>query len=1175
MSITQADIKLMASARLTDEDDGGGMMSAVEVEDGVVNNLFPDISRLDRAYGRVNLRKAYPAIQTANKDMFYGAHAILTDAPDDPRVSVLMFTTKSYSDERNAAQDRIESYLAPGTVSQFVLLGNQLQGQRTLSAYSKADTMPPEAGEAYVLRQENAGGDLIGPEQYVRVSDVKAETQSFEDSSGKFERVVYIISITAPLNHRFIGASEVVRTERHNSPTLIRNSQVADASKYYGIVKLSEPVTAGAMAIKASTIYGQLVPASTAESPVVDAQAGVDRPNIAKSGEPYSEAVPISAGTASFGRAVVQGSVKLGSYFDDGKGILQDTAGVERGLVDYATGQITGITGITGVQTYRATPATAVYDVAITADEVIGINNAGMTFIKTMRPIPTPGTLVIDYMAQGRWYRMVDGGDGGIVDAGGGAGSINYETGSVVITLGAIPDVGSRIIYTWTTPQHYDGGANVIPAVMKPGQLDFFIPGGGRIQPSTLSLSWLAGGVAKTATDNGTGGIVGDATGEVDYWEGKVSIAPTLVMDNETIINLMYKLPTGYEEAFSGYSIVDGNVVFSIANAPIKPGSFGGSFTCEQYYNKVYREDPTRHASGRYREETTLNIVRFYDNGSGILSVRFGPKTVTGTINYTTGEAVLPVEYHHERNSGNGYEKYVWDGKIVGSINARYTGSSPTLTDKTVTHDVTNNIINLAPTNTRQIMPGSIEFIWNDKIHIDREGLIYTDWNRTTGSAVPVGSVDYSTGKVTITSWAGGGENLLNVRTLLTKTGDWITSEITFRTSGAPLRAGSFYIRATRSDGVLLSATGNSAGIISGTELEGLINHETGIAEIKFGKFVLDSSLSWLEKQEPWYDVANKLPDGTIWKPTYVEPGSIKYNAIVQSVMPLDASILGINPVRLPIDGRVPIIRPGDIVVIFSKQETELPNSLTAGQTINLPDVELAACTLIDTNGEKVAEEHYTTDREAGTITMASPLDLAAYTQPLVAQWRVEDMALVNEAQINGQLTLVGSLTHDYDPANTWVSSALIFGDLASRAHHVFSQATWTNVWSDKRIGADTTAKFNDLLYPIQLNNKNSIRDRWAIIFTSATSFNVVGEQSGQIATGTTNQDCSPINPITGEPYFTIPWNGWGSGWANNNVLRFNTDAAHAPIWIARTTINGAPTKEDDAFKLQIRGDAD
>ncbi|MGE4417779.1 MAG: hypothetical protein AB7D26_11115, partial [Marinobacterium sp.] len=103
MTILSTDIKLMASERLTDNEDGGGHMSAVEIQDGVVNNLFPDISRLDRTYGRVNLRKLYLAVRTANRDIYYGSHAIITDPPDDPRVSVVMFTTGSYTDERTNA----------------------------------------------------------------------------------------------------------------------------------------------------------------------------------------------------------------------------------------------------------------------------------------------------------------------------------------------------------------------------------------------------------------------------------------------------------------------------------------------------------------------------------------------------------------------------------------------------------------------------------------------------------------------------------------------------------------------------------------------------------------------------------------------------------------------------------------------------------------------------------------------------------------------------------------------------------------------------------------------------------------------------------------------------------------------------------------------------------------
>ena len=48
MAITNDDVKLFESQRLTDEEDGGGRVTGREVIDGNVNNLFQDISRIDR-----------------------------------------------------------------------------------------------------------------------------------------------------------------------------------------------------------------------------------------------------------------------------------------------------------------------------------------------------------------------------------------------------------------------------------------------------------------------------------------------------------------------------------------------------------------------------------------------------------------------------------------------------------------------------------------------------------------------------------------------------------------------------------------------------------------------------------------------------------------------------------------------------------------------------------------------------------------------------------------------------------------------------------------------------------------------------------------------------------------------------------------------------------------------
>ena len=57
MPIETNNLVLYKSERLTDTPDGGGKYSGQVVVDGESNNLFPDVSELDRTMGRVSLRK--------------------------------------------------------------------------------------------------------------------------------------------------------------------------------------------------------------------------------------------------------------------------------------------------------------------------------------------------------------------------------------------------------------------------------------------------------------------------------------------------------------------------------------------------------------------------------------------------------------------------------------------------------------------------------------------------------------------------------------------------------------------------------------------------------------------------------------------------------------------------------------------------------------------------------------------------------------------------------------------------------------------------------------------------------------------------------------------------------------------------------------------------------------
>ena len=99
MAIHNSDVKLFASQRLTGEEDGGGWVTGNEVIDGNVNNLFQDISGIDRTVGEVAPHKAFIGISTDNSDTCLWSHLILTEPP---RIK----TSASYYSKKN--RKRIE-----------------------------------------------------------------------------------------------------------------------------------------------------------------------------------------------------------------------------------------------------------------------------------------------------------------------------------------------------------------------------------------------------------------------------------------------------------------------------------------------------------------------------------------------------------------------------------------------------------------------------------------------------------------------------------------------------------------------------------------------------------------------------------------------------------------------------------------------------------------------------------------------------------------------------------------------------------------------------------------------------------------------------------------------------------------------------------------------------------
>ena len=193
-------------------------------------------------------------------------------------------------------------------------------------------------------------------------------------------------------------------------------------------------------------------------------------------------------------------------------------------------------------------------------------------------------------------------------------------------------------------------------------------------------------------------------------------------------------------------------------------------------------------------------------------------------------------------------------------------------------------------------------------------------------------------------------------------------------------------------------------------------------------------------------------------------------------------------------------------------------------------------------------------------VTLVASGSLPAASVPTAAQ------ALPNRITLNRALTKAF-------PSGTLASSVLLLGDLQASVGGAFSQGTWTDVWSDSRIGSAIAAQYQQVANPIVVSNVGAVTERWALIFTSSTAYRVVGETLGQIATGDINTDLAPVNPATSAPYFTVLATGWGSGWSAGNVLRFATTGANAPVWASRVTLPSVPSSTPDSLTLAVRGD--
>lgn len=1191
MSINVNDVKLLASQRLTDENDGGGRATSKVIVDGQVNNLFPDISRMDRTTGRVQMRKVYGGVATDTADAFLGSHAIVQQDAADPRVSVILFNTGSQTDERTAARDAIESYVAAASGAQFELMGTQLAGQRAIACVQREEARIPEIGQVFQLSGVNGA-------QYVRLTGVDARLESFtyEYTSGNFitfTRRRLDLSLSAPLLVTMPGGQV---TPAGTSPlaldgkakALVLATQVADAARYYGISALAEAVNSGALTLRVQSVYSQLVPSTTKESALIDLLGGVQRQLYLAAGPVRSVALTVAAGAVVgesrtfLGTGCAPGSLNVtansGTYTDDSKGALRFVSGsnwLSAGSIDYQTGEIvltrTG-TSFTGAASATYQPGAAATGDTITGEVEIVLANRGYVYTLSLAgAIPRAGTLLVSYMALGKWYELRDFGDG--LMKGEGAGNISFSTGSVSLTLNALPDVGSSLVYSYVSSADnavtQRTGASVVPSI----EVRYTLEAG--VLPGSFSATFTAG-TEKTLTDDGHGVLSGTGgTGTIYYATGEVVMA--LSATPSSGIAYAYRIGATAGTALNVTTDGSGMASFTIPGAPLKAGSVRVDWVTTRRQAAPALNWAAVEAGNTLPVYDGLSDVSnsANDNGSGgWLGGR------SGTINYSNGVCTIQAAalYNYREITYSNTSRKTVSGMVTepvlintyvptresfgGLLNVSAQAAGVTTTEKTASQAQPAITVNLLPNVAEAVVPGSLLFTWNGSTYCDRSGFLYKDVASNTNGGTVAGTVNYADRTAVINSYTGNAAGAVVIIACLTASAGFSVTGATFRTPGAPLRAGSMQITAVRADnGQVVTAVSSINGEFSTDIIHGSVDVSTGIVRLAFTSDPDDES-------------------GTSNVP--VIPLLLRYNAVVQTQLPLSAALLGLDPVRLPGDGRVPIYREGDVLVIHHTQSTSVA-SPTPGTTLTLNRQQQAAIDVVDVDGVALVASSYSVNRDLGTVTWANPLILQdaqgnPLNLPLIVRDRVEHMTLCNEVQITGQLGIGAPVPWDLPAGETFVSSAVAWGDMQVRVHTWFTQQTWSQGapnWTDSPSGNTTTAQYNTVSYPPIITNAGGIDGKWAIVFTSSTSFYVVEQALGVIDTGTTTGDCAPINALTGKPYFTIKKEGWGSGWAVSNAVRFNTDSALGPLWVLRTVISGQGTVDDDQFKLQIRGDAD
>ena len=644
MPIETNNLVLYKSERLTDTPDGGGKYSGQVVTDGESNNLFPDVSELDRTMGRVSLRKIFAAVNNNDTESLMGSTVFISKNPDDPNVSALLFSTKSHTDTRDAAQNRLENYLAKGAQAVGSLLDTAYSGMKSFQVAMEKSESENSVGDTIVLVVSE--GEVNEFTQYVRITSVETRTATLRVDKSNIEYKVATYSFQDPLSRDFVGVTASQWYNNAKSATVIRETVVADSGNYYASVELTDDVAVGSFTVQAESIFSQLIPSSQTETPLLDLNAVSENPALVAGNDgtittPFTTIVNNNQ-SLYIGSSVMPASVSVtlfGQAITDNGGTLRTASGTQVGTIDYQTGRIVWTNAIgSGDVTLNITftPASAPVQPFESYALPVTANNQGTNWTGVLVPIPAPGALSVSFMSQGKFYVLKDNGTGRLVAANEsmGSGSINYTTGTWLLTTGALPDVGTPILLQWGSPITTFARANL---AVSPAGVDFQTFHNGLV---SMTATWLLNGETKTATANSAGQFTGDATGYVRFNDGKGRLIPNKLPQKNTVFTLTYNYGDGKTQTVNNVNPDENQkLTFTIGTgSAIQPSSVGLDIPLSMAVGGGTTGTVSLHDVPV--DATTGNLVNDFGVVMGTIIYATGVCEVTPTMQYTNYKTV-------------------------------------------------------------------------------------------------------------------------------------------------------------------------------------------------------------------------------------------------------------------------------------------------------------------------------------------------------------------------------------------------------------------------------------------------------------------------------------------------------------------------------------------------------